>query len=824
MQNRTTLYDTLQQRVFGVHPPGFVLKKARGSKYLVQCLQKEITLTGHEGCVNTIAWNESGEYLLSGADDCHLNIYRPSNRQLVHSIRSGHRANIFSAKFLPCSGDRRLVSCAGDGMIHFTDLDRESTYGQFQFDCHAGTTYEVITTPGDPNTFLSCGEDGTVRQFDLRTKTKCLCRDCKEDILIDCGKAVTSINLNPITPYHLGLGCEDSTVRVFDRRALSSGSSNKMNGMFCQFRPDSLSDRTCRVTSLNYSPDGSELLVSYCADYVYLFTLRGTKQPHDVHDDSSEGGFSNGSNGHRNVPPLKRLRLRGDWSDTGPNARPESEHPSPENSLMQRMSDMFARWLEESFRAGQRRRTRSASSQSASSSSATSSSSMSSSPSNISSSSSESSSASGVFGEEPRRRRGNERNSEASRSRRGLRVSSSDGERSINMDPETERNQTTGDRTAQHSHSDGIGERTAQHSHSDGINVSSTTSLELIPHSEEDTFRTSLSEERSSETLLSSITLTSEGNDTVSWGHSSEYLAELSSLTRGSENTDDVGRQSRSVADNTSKSERSFNEAGFSNTRNSVTPQGKSQKRTKNARKAETTDNSTFASCNHPVGINSSSSEVTQETARSSRTRAEPTISDEPSTSRNANENSAIANQTSAATRIQRVYRQHKKTKSFTQNDEQEVWIPEMTRVYKGHRNARTMIKEANFWGEDFVLSGSDCGRIFIWDKYSSEVVMILQGDKHVVNCVQPHPYDPILASSGIDYDVKLWTPTAREPIELTDKEEIIRRNEKMLEESRDTITVPASFMIRMLASLNHARFSQQNQDDDTDSDSSDDC
>ena len=73
-----------------------------------------------------------------------------------------------------------------------------------------------------------------------------------QDILIDCGKAVTSINLNPIIPYHLGLGCEDSTVRVFDRRALSSGSSNKMNGMFCQFRPDSLSDRTCRVTSLNY--------------------------------------------------------------------------------------------------------------------------------------------------------------------------------------------------------------------------------------------------------------------------------------------------------------------------------------------------------------------------------------------------------------------------------------------------------------------------------------------------------------------------------------------------------------------------------------------
>ena len=404
------------------------------------------------------------------------------------------------------------------------------------------------------------------------------------------------------------------------------------------------------------------------------------------------------------MPPLKRLRLRGDWSDTGPNARPESEHSSPENSLMQRMSDMFARWLEESFRAGQRHRTRSASSQSASSSSATSSSSMSSSPSNISSSSSESSGASGVFREEPRRRRRHERNSETSRSRRGLRVSSSDEERSINMDPETQRNQTSGDGTAQHSHSDGIGDRNAQHSHSDGINVSSTTSLELIPHSEEDTFRTSSSEERSGETLLSSVVISSERNDTVSWGHNSECLAELSSLvTRRHENTGDVGRQSRSVADNTSKSEESFNEV----TRNSITPQCKSQKRTKDARKAETTDNSTFASCNHPVGINSSSSEVTQETARSSRTRAEPTVSDEPSTSRNANENSAISNQTSAATRIQRVYRQHKKTKSFTQSEEQEVWIPEMTRVYKGHRNARTMVGFVNqFVFRLFQVSG----------------------------------------------------------------------------------------------------------------------
>lgn len=38
--------------------------------------------------------------------------------------------------------------------------------------------------------------------------------------------------------------------------------------------------------------------------------------------------------------------------------------------------------------------------------------------------------------------------------------------------------------------------------------------------------------------------------------------------------------------------------------------------------------------------------------------------------------------------------------------------------------------------------------------------MQLLQADKHVVNCVQPHPTLPILATSGIDYNVKIWMPT----------------------------------------------------------------
>ena len=39
---------------------------------------------------------------------------------------------------------------------------------------------QVLTVPQDPHSFLSCGEDGTVRWFDLRIKDKCNKEECKE--------------------------------------------------------------------------------------------------------------------------------------------------------------------------------------------------------------------------------------------------------------------------------------------------------------------------------------------------------------------------------------------------------------------------------------------------------------------------------------------------------------------------------------------------------------------------------------------------------------------------------------------------------------------
>lgn len=71
----------------------------------------------------------------------------------------------------------------------------------------------------------------------------------------------------------------------------------------------------------------------------------------------------------------------------------------------------------------------------------------------------------------------------------------------------------------------------------------------------------------------------------------------------------------------------------------------------------------------------------------------------------------------------------------------------------------RTLKSEATFWGNNYIISGSDCGHVFIWNRHTSEKVMLLEADTHVVICVQPHPNRPILATAGVDNDVKLWSP-----------------------------------------------------------------
>ncbi|RIB13754.1 hypothetical protein C2G38_1706909 [Gigaspora rosea] len=110
-------------------------------------------------------------------------------------------------------------------------------------------------------------------------------------------------------------------------------------------------------------------------------------------------------------------------------------------------------------------------------------------------------------------------------------------------------------------------------------------------------------------------------------------------------------------------------------------------------------------------------------------------------------------------------------------------------------------------------MSGSDDGRIFIWDRYTGKVVNLLKGDSKVVNCVQPHPSFPILCTSGIDDDVKIWFPECEEN-NISDASDIIRRNEELEASNENSsslgswggrvLVIPASQVMQLLGKLSH--------------------
>ena len=139
--------------------------------------------------------------MASGSDDLHINIYsyQPESSvaqfALSTTVLTGHTENIFSVKFMPCSNDNTLVTCAGDSQVRVFDLEhtsrstkppssstaRISTARQIRLrNLYKGVRYlswaetgaktykshtervKRIVTESSPYVFLTCSEDGEV--------------------------------------------------------------------------------------------------------------------------------------------------------------------------------------------------------------------------------------------------------------------------------------------------------------------------------------------------------------------------------------------------------------------------------------------------------------------------------------------------------------------------------------------------------------------------------------------------------------------------------------------------------------------------------------
>lgn len=722
-------------------------------------------LNVHDGCVNTICWNRTGEYILSGSDDCNLVLTKPTNMfdtskeyTVLHKIPTRHLGNIFSADFIVNSGDQQLVSCSSEGPVIVHDINATNpSDGFLSFSCHTSTIYDVVTVLDHDKIFLSCGEDKTVRLFDMRVHNSCRRNDtCPHPALIKNSHAMTTLRLHPLNSNLMLVGRADGLGLVYDRRKLPdvtkytreqahadrlSGLPSRtgeyrfkhpLDGVVTQFTVPDMEEK-CRFTSLCYNRDGTEVLASFSGDYIYLFdhdrssnmeliqtlpkTVQAKNDPtrSENHDNNGNQDSTNGNNDNNNdnnmdcnvrsphqrrARQISRIRVRGDWSDTGVASVPLSRRSNADASSEATRQNAEQRPREPVI----------------------------------------------VANEQPQ---GNDRSlaigvrllDHPSRLTQHSGPNLEIFDRSINFDPTSR-----------------------------GVYLTSPAS-------------TNQNDTRASRQPERTIEEEDESDDGNQMRSDPEEEPEL--------NSDDYTEMTESDDDDTSEIDDPTGQVHIDSVSDFIGL-------------ARHTVRSVMSEAHAEYRCRSKKSRLRRATRQGDSDDGEAISS---SSNDNGGAKISGASQEKRSDMLKQSARaKFRKTLDELKNKYDHIQGRAPQVKYQGHRNSRTSIQQAIFWGDDYVMSGSDCGRIMVWEKDTARLMMGFPADERVVNCLAPNPRNYVLASSGIDYDIKLWSTQAlREgPLQVSDEEmkRIIENNELMLEESKHTISVPPHLFFRVLASL----------------------
>nr|CAD2135015.1 unnamed protein product [Meloidogyne enterolobii] len=230
----------------------------------VKSIQHTYTLHGHEGCVNSIKWNDSGTLLASGSDDQHLIIWH-QNGQLLRRLQTLHSNNIFSVLFVPHAHDHLLLSAAGDSLILLHELDQMSSNDL----CHIqkweckGRVKKMAICKEEPRIFWAVSEDGVLKQCDLRDN-----KTTDFDFSEEYG-SLKSLAINESSSEMLAIGLSSALVPIYDKR--------NMKEPIMKLLPAHLSvneEGHFLSTNLEFNKSGNELLVNIGSDNIYIFDVK----------------------------------------------------------------------------------------------------------------------------------------------------------------------------------------------------------------------------------------------------------------------------------------------------------------------------------------------------------------------------------------------------------------------------------------------------------------------------------------------------------------------------------------------------------------------
>ncbi|KAH0538660.1 hypothetical protein FGG08_004735 [Glutinoglossum americanum] len=365
---RYTLEDRLFKRELGESSRYSSLQGLYGDRHWIDEMDIVNELGGHSGCVNALSWSRSGRLLASGSDDLHLNIhqYLPESSTapfaLSTTVSTGHTANIFSVKFMPHSNDRTIVTAAGDAEVRVFDIEYSgrsvpastpatlassgrsrgfnNIFNGVRYLSDGDTNARIykshsdrvkrIVTENSPYLFLTCSEDGEVRQWDTRQPSSFYpasrsARGLFSRGAVDCDNSsvppplisykryrleMNTISCSPNQPHYIALGGSHLHCFLHDRRmtgrdilvergepsspsspgSLSGRENDSLNtatrcvrkfapnGVKKMRRMDTGHITACKISDAN----PNEMVVSWSGDWIYSFDLLrspGTDDP-----------------------------------------------------------------------------------------------------------------------------------------------------------------------------------------------------------------------------------------------------------------------------------------------------------------------------------------------------------------------------------------------------------------------------------------------------------------------------------------------------------------------------------------------------------------
>lgn len=183
----------------------------------------------HSGCVNTACWLDDMAHLVTGSDDKKVKVWKLGHDiQLVHTLQTGHRSNIFCVEQSPLDRNT-FYTCAADGELRRCNVNSNIPHEAFaDVNGRGGMMHMFKFSPHNPHELVTAQGDGHSIMYDTRLPSHSTIFDIefhRSNLNRGLLRSVRCVEFHPIDQNLFVVGGEAGTnIQVYDKRKVLGGS------------------------------------------------------------------------------------------------------------------------------------------------------------------------------------------------------------------------------------------------------------------------------------------------------------------------------------------------------------------------------------------------------------------------------------------------------------------------------------------------------------------------------------------------------------------------------------------------------------------------